>query len=234
MHRQRQGRLRTAAIVVLAAIAVGHRAYAQPGAPPSELAVDATQQHRPQPAGASKSVGSARQAAARTAETALPLKRPNNAGGSSFSGSGALWRTLGVLSLSIAALLAASWWFKRFAPHQATAIPSEVVEVLGRTSLGLRQQAQVVRFGDKLLLVAVGAAGCDTIAAIDDPAEVRRLTALCLGDNHAASPHQTASQEAFNSVMRRAATDGKKQRSGPDAAASLAAKLAARQGGRHA
>ena len=58
-------------------------------------------------------------------------------------------------------------------------MPTEVVEVLGRTPLGSRQHAHLVRCGNKLLLVSLSAAGAETLTEVTDPIEVDRLAGLC-------------------------------------------------------
>jgi flagellar biogenesis protein FliO len=58
-------------------------------------------------------------------------------------------------------------------------LPIEVVQLLGRTPLADRQYVHLIRFGNKLLLIAVSAAGAETLAEISDPAEVDRLAGLC-------------------------------------------------------
>jgi len=51
--------------------------------------------------------------------------------------------------------------------------------VLGRAPLANRQQAHLLRCGNKLLLVSAGTAGTEPLTEITDPAEVERLTELC-------------------------------------------------------
>lgn len=71
------------------------------------------------------------------------------------------------------------WVMRRGAPHAPGALPSEVVQVLGRAALTPRQQMQLVRVGDKLLLVAVSPTGAETLTEVTEPAEVERLAAAC-------------------------------------------------------
>ncbi len=71
------------------------------------------------------------------------------------------------------------WFARRFLPQTAASLPNEVVELLGRTSLGARQQFQVLRFGNKLLLVSVTSTGSETLSEITDPDEVDRIAAIC-------------------------------------------------------
>jgi flagellar biogenesis protein FliO len=64
-------------------------------------------------------------------------------------------------------------------PKGSQSLPNEVVEVLGRTALGSRQHAHLVRCGNKLLLVSLTATGAETLTEITDPVEVDRLSGLC-------------------------------------------------------
>jgi len=67
---------------------------------------------------------------------------------------------------------------RRALPAGSRKLPPEVMDVLGHASLGNRQQAQLVRLGNKLLLVAVSATGAETLGEVTDPDEVERLSTL--------------------------------------------------------
>lgn len=58
-------------------------------------------------------------------------------------------------------------------------LPEEVVSVLGRVSLTARQFAELVRVGNKLVLVSVTPSGAEPLTEITDPAEIDRLVGLC-------------------------------------------------------
>ena len=58
-------------------------------------------------------------------------------------------------------------------------LPKEAVELLGRAPLAARQQAQLVRIGNKLLLVSLTPTTATTLSEITDPTEVEHLIALC-------------------------------------------------------
>ncbi len=58
-------------------------------------------------------------------------------------------------------------------------LPSQVVNVLGTFRLSSHHEAHVVRFGSKLLALAVTPEGCQPIAEINDPEEVEYLTKVC-------------------------------------------------------
>ncbi|MBL8828299.1 MAG: flagellar biosynthetic protein FliO [Planctomycetaceae bacterium] len=71
------------------------------------------------------------------------------------------------------------WIIKRTLPTPAPRLPAEVVEVLGSTPLAGRQNAHLVRLGNKLLLVSVFPSGAETLTEITDPLEVDRIAGIC-------------------------------------------------------
>jgi flagellar protein FliO/FliZ len=85
----------------------------------------------------------------------------------------------GSLALVVGVFLALVWLLRRAAPAGAALLPSAAFEVLGRAPLANRQQAHLLRCGNKLLLISAGAAGTEPLTEITDPAEVDRLTELC-------------------------------------------------------
>jgi len=85
----------------------------------------------------------------------------------------------GSLAVVIGLFLGLVWLLRRGSPKAARLLASEVVELLGRSPLAGRQQMHVIRFGNRLLLVAVSHDGAETLAEITDPLEVDRLAGLC-------------------------------------------------------
>jgi flagellar protein FliO/FliZ len=83
------------------------------------------------------------------------------------------------LILVIGVFLGLVWVLRRAAPPGAAPLPAEVFEVLGRAPLANRQQAHLLRCGNKLLLVSASVNGTEPLTEITDPAEVARLTELC-------------------------------------------------------
>ena len=73
-----------------------------------------------------------------------------------------------------------AWLLRKASPGSSASLPKEVFEILGRAPLASRQQVHLVRCGRKLLLLSVTQAGIETLAEIDDPAEVDRLAGLCV------------------------------------------------------
>jgi flagellar protein FliO/FliZ len=86
---------------------------------------------------------------------------------------------IGSLAIVLGLFVVLVWCSKRFAPAGAAPLPKEVLELLGRAPLSGRQSMQLVRIGNKLLLVAVSSTGAETLAEITDPLEVEHLAGLC-------------------------------------------------------
>ena len=106
----------------------------------------------------------------------------------------------GSLAVVLGVFLLIVWLLRRASPGGTGALPVEVFEVLGRAPLTHHQQVQLVRCGDKLLLVAVGAAGAgssaNALTEITDPIQVDRLTGLCRQTRGGSSP------KTFRQVLR--------------------------------
>jgi hypothetical protein len=73
------------------------------------------------------------------------------------------------------------WVVRRGMPKGSGLLPSDAVEVLGRTPLVGRQQVHLLRCGNKLVLVTITPSGTQTLTEVSDPAEVDRLVSLCQG-----------------------------------------------------
>ena len=76
----------------------------------------------------------------------------------------------------------AAWLLKRWQPAAQRRLPTEVLEVLGRSPWMGRQELQLLRLGQKLLLVAVTPGGSSVLAEVNEQGEVERLTRLCRPD----------------------------------------------------
>ena len=86
---------------------------------------------------------------------------------------------VGGLAFCLGAFLLIVWLTRRNSPTTLGPLPAEVAETLGRMTLNGRQQLQLIRLGKKLVLLSISAQGADSVAEIDDPMEVDRLTGLC-------------------------------------------------------
>jgi flagellar biogenesis protein FliO len=93
------------------------------------------------------------------------------------------WGSLGTMLLSLLFVLGLFWVCVKVlykgAGRSGQMLSRNVVEVLGRAPFFGRQSLQVIRFGNKILLVAMSQNGCDTLTEITDPAEVDRLAGMC-------------------------------------------------------
>ncbi|HVX59874.1 MAG TPA: flagellar biosynthetic protein FliO [Pirellulales bacterium] len=134
-------------------------------------------------AAAAEGVESARQ---RGAPLNLPPRsdkdlKPGQAGGRRRVVGGASSMMTGAASLAVVLGLffAVTWVLRRGLPAPPAMLPSEAVEVLGRTPLANRQHAHLLRCGNKLLLVHVSQGAAETLTEITDPLEVDRLTGIC-------------------------------------------------------
>lgn len=140
------------------------------------------------------------EASARTTSSspAIALHNPTNRSelGKKPDGTTSIVAVVGSLMLVLGVFLAVAWVFRRMLPSGAGPLPPEVFEVLGRAPLANRQQAHLLRCGNKVLLVSAGVAGVSPLAEITDPAEVDRLTDLC----RQARPNVAAT--AFRNVFR--------------------------------
>ena len=115
---------------------------------------------------------------------ASPALKPHNASDQDalFPRPGGLsspWTLVGSMVLVVGAFLLVVWALRRASPAGSAMLPAEVFETLGRAPLANRQQAVMLRFGNKLLLVAFSATEARTLAEITDGTEVDRLTGLC-------------------------------------------------------
>lgn len=114
------------------------------------------------------------------APTASAPSKENSKGASSpGTSSQAIGTTLGSLAIVLGVFFAVAWVCRKISPQSAGPLPKDVLELLGRTSLGGRQQLQLLRLGNKLVLVAVTAAGVETVTEVDDPTEVERILQQC-------------------------------------------------------
>ena len=145
----------------------------------------------------------AAEAPAPAAAAATPLKlAPRKSTGQKLdrpeapTAEGAIGTVAASLGIVLGLFLVLAWCSRKFAPAGAAQLPKEAVELLGRSSLGPRQQMQLVRIGNKLLLVAVTTAGeAQTLTEITDPVEVEHLAGLCRRGQSASAT------SSFNQVL---------------------------------
>jgi len=92
--------------------------------------------------------------------------------------------TLAILAAACLALVVSRIAGRR----RAASLPPDVFDVLGTASLGGVHAVRIVRFGPKTLLVAVSAAGCQTLAELADPQATACIVAACRGAHPARGP----------------------------------------------
>lgn len=110
------------------------------------------------------------------------------------------------LAFVLGLVMLMAWVWRRAAPRSSRPLPGEVVSIVGRVPLAGRQVAQLIKLGNKLVLVCVTAEGAKPLAEVTDPEEVARLLGLCEQDN----PHSatTAFREVFADLTREAPAEG--------------------------
>ncbi len=88
------------------------------------------------------------------------------------------------LAVVLGLFAAMVWMTRRFGSRGMNqgALPREILESLGTTSIDPRTRVTMLRCGNRILVVALTATGVHPLAEISDPEEVRQLTATCLGD----------------------------------------------------
>ena len=91
-------------------------------------------------------------------------------------------------------------WLARTAPfpNRQRFLPTDVLEVLGRSPLASRHHLQLIRLGRRLLLVSVTPERAETLTEITEPDEVNHLARLCR-QNQAGSI-----TDSFRQVLRSA------------------------------
>jgi flagellar biogenesis protein FliO len=108
------------------------------------------------------------------------------------------------LAIVIGAFLLFMWALKRGgrgAAGRRGTLPADVVSVLGRVPLAARQVAELLRVGNKLVLVSLTPTGAETLTEVTDPAEVDRLVGLCQQSN----PFSTT--KAFEQVFQQMSSE---------------------------
>lgn len=92
---------------------------------------------------------------------------------------GAVVTIVSSLAIVLGAFLLLVWFSRKALPRANSTLPTEAVELLGKSVVGGKQQLQLLRIGNKLLLINVTATGAETLTEISDPNEVERLVAIC-------------------------------------------------------
>lgn len=104
-----------------------------------------------------------------------------------------LVQMLAALALVLALVLALYWLARRFLPGQAARGSAGGLKILGRLALGPRKGLVLVQVGARVLVLGVSEQGVNSLANIDDPQEVARLSG---GGGEFAQSLKQASQDA--------------------------------------
>ncbi len=138
-----------------------------------------------QPAGKSTAAGAEPSTTYRgqwSSEEPIPLEPPDGSMTTAAppkTPTGAMWTVATSLAIVLGLFFVVVYVSRRAGAGGPLSLPKEAFDVLGRAALAGRQQAQVVRFGDKLILLAVSATGVESLAEITSPEEVERVAGLC-------------------------------------------------------
>jgi flagellar biogenesis protein FliO len=113
-----------------------------------------------------------------------------------------MYKVLTGLTIVVGVFLLFAWSLRRGGRRMGRGnLPEDVVSVLGRVPLASRQFAELLRVGNKLVLVSRTPEGARPLTEVTDPAEVDRLLGLCQQNN----PHSTT--KAFEQVFRQLSTE---------------------------
>jgi len=107
-----------------------------------------------------------------------------------------IYSTVAALALVVGLFLLCVWLLRRSTRRSTAPLPAEVVSVVGRVPLGARQFAELLRVGNKLVLVSLTPTGALPLTEVSDPTEVNRVLGLC----QQYDPHSTT--KAFEDVFR--------------------------------
>jgi flagellar biogenesis protein FliO len=115
-----------------------------------------------------------------------------------------MYTVVTALAIVIGAFLVFAWALRKGNKNsrgRRELVPADAVSILGRVPLAARQFAELLRVGNKLVLVAMTPAGPTTITEITDAAEVDRIVGLC----QQYTPHSTT--KAFEHVLQQMSTE---------------------------
>lgn len=118
------------------------------------------------------------------------------------------------LTVVLGLFFAFVWVMRKNAGRGGSLLPKEAFEVLGRAPLMGRQQVQIVRFGNKLVLICISPDGVESLSELTDPVEIDRVAGLC---RQGRSDSSTASfQRVLQQVSQSYAPSGYDPAAEPD------------------
>lgn len=140
--------------------------------------------------------------AAKTSSKLLPprptsMRQPAEGSGSTSPGSPKLQfpsaaTLVGSTCVVLSLFFAVAWLLKRAAPKSMQSLPPGAIEVLGRAPLVRGQHLQLVRCGQRLLLLAVSSTAAQTLTEISNPQEVDALLSACGGKHASRAPQENS------------------------------------------
>lgn len=119
----------------------------------------------------------------------LPLPKRSNSEGETVSlpslnlGGNQTASIAASLFVVIGLFMIFAWVGKKNMKPGSGRLSKEIVQVLGKSQLSGKQQLELVRVGQKLLLLCITPNGADTLTEITDPAEVERLLTIIRQDS---------------------------------------------------
>jgi flagellar biogenesis protein FliO len=90
-----------------------------------------------------------------------------------------IYSTISALVFVLGLFFVGMWALRRGGRRKTQTLPFTVVSVLGRVTLAPKQIAELLRVGNKLVLVSLTPDGAKPLTEVTDPAEVDRLMGLC-------------------------------------------------------
>jgi flagellar biogenesis protein FliO len=102
----------------------------------------------------------------------------------------------GSLAIVVGLFLIVAWAARRGMPKQPPLLPREALEVLGRQRFGGKHEVQLVRVGNKLVLIHIVPGHAEALVEITDPEEVDRLTGICY------QTHPYSSSRGFQQTLQ--------------------------------
>jgi flagellar biogenesis protein FliO len=136
-----------------------------------------------------------------------------------------MYTTAAALAVVVGLFLLCAGLVRRGAKKSNSRLPEEVVSVLGRVPLAARQYAELVRVGNKLVLVSITPTGAEPLTEITDPAEIDRLLGLCKQGTKGSSTAEF--DQVFRQLAEETAPPGFLGREVPHHDARLDTRLAA-------
>lgn len=127
-------------------------------------------------------------------ETDSPEKKSENVPGLFF-------RMIANLLLVLAAVFLLFYFLKRFAPRQNQPGSKGIIDVVGEYPLTMKARLSILRFGSKLILVSIGGDRVETLAVIDDPAEIAEIESRCRTES--ASPLPSLAEQWIEKFWKR-------------------------------